>query len=362
MKKIFFLTFLVFVFQIFIFPGSAFAAESSDKNSKNSDVLVTVNNQKITKTYVNKILTEEAALLPVEKRTPENLQALAAKIINQRIDEILISDAAKKAKLTVTNKEVKNSVDTIKAKFKTEKDFNEDLKKQGLTKTAFENEVKENLIRMKYISQELQNRTGNPSQDELENFYNNVISKMNRQDDESSAQKLTQEQTLPEDVVTAAANGLKRVYNEQAKVRQIFIKYSDSLTKEQKKQVNDKVKELKKELSAKNVNFSLLSVKYSDDAALRQKKGDIGYVLKEDLTPEVAKVIFSLDVGAYNKSPLKTGNGYHFFRVEEKKAQMPVEFDEIKQFLSDTLYKYNMQKEYDELLAELRASAKITGF
>ena len=131
------------------------------------------------------------------------------------------------------------------------------------------------------------------------------------------------------------------------------------IPKEQKKEVNDKIKELKKELSLQDVNFAQLSVKYSDDQTLRQKKGDLGFVLKEDITPEVAKVVFALDVGSYNTKPVQTSNGYHFFRVEEKKAKMPIEYDDIKDTISDLLYKRNIQIGYDKLISELKSNSDI---
>ena len=263
----------------------------------------------------------------------------------------MLIDAAKKSNIEISKEEIQTAMNNIKSGFKTEKDFEEDLKKEGLTKKEFETELKESLMRIKYVSTEIKSRTKNPTDEELKNFYNNVMSKING---------LELNLPIQEDkLVSSVANGLKRKYSEQVKIRQIFIKYSDTFTKDQKKEVNDKIKELKKELSLQDVNFARLSVKYSDDQILRQKKGDLGFVLKEDVTPEVSKVIFSLPVGDYNKTPVKTNNGYHFFRVEEKKAKMPIEFDDIKDTISDLLYKQNVQKEYDKLIAELKANSEI---
>ncbi len=330
-----------------LLSGSVLAAQGT----KGADVLVSVNNSKITRAYIDNALQREAALLPEEQRTQENLQNLANNIISRRIDELVVLDAAKKAKVTVSAKEVKDAVDANKKNFKTEADFNNALKQQGTTRAKYESDIKDNLIRVKYISNEVKKRTELPADEEIETFYNYVVAKVKNKPVKADAKT--------DELATSAANRLKRIYGEQVKVRQIFVKYSDNLTKEQKKEVNDKIKELKKELSAKDVNFSQLSEKYSDDEVLRQTRGDIGYVLKEDLTPEVSKVIFGLKIGEYNKSPIKTGNGYHFFRVEEMKADMPIEYNAVKQFLADTLYRQSIQDEYGVLMDELRASANI---
>ena len=339
MKKIILMLFVLFVSQSFI--GA----------QENTDVIATVNGRNITKTYVNKVLQQDVNNLPENQKTEDNINMLVNKIVNQKVEELLLIDAAKKANVEVSKDEIQTAINNIKSNFGTEKDFENDIKKQGLTKKEFENEVKESLMKIKYVSNEIKYRTKNPTDDEVKDFYNNVISKLKGQDLNLSIQE--------DKLVSSVANSLKRNYSEQVKIRQIFIKYSDSFSKEQKQTVNEKIKELKKELSLQDMNFANLSVKYSDDQVLRQKKGDLGFVLKEDVTPEVAKIVFALPVGDYNKKPVQTTNGYHFFRVEEKKAKMPIEFDDIKDSLSDLLYKQNIQIEYDKLMAELKANADI---
>ncbi len=339
MKKIILMLFVLFVSQSFI------------SAQENTDVIATVNGRNITKTYVNKVLQQDVNNLPENQKTEDNINMLVNKIVNQKVEELLLIDAAKKANVEVSKDEIQTAINNIKSNFGTEKDFENDIKKQGLTKKEFENEVKESLMKIKYVSNEIKNRTKNPTDDEVKDFYNNVISKIKGQDLNLSIQE--------DKLVSSVANSLKRNYSEQVKIRQIFIKYSDSFSKEQKQTVNEKIKELKKELSLQDMNFANLSVKYSDDQVLRQKKGDLGFVLKEDVTPEVAKIVFALPVGDYNKKPVQTTNGYHFFRVEEKKAKMPIEFDDIKDSLSDLLYKQNIQIEYDKLMAELKANADI---
>ena len=339
MKKIVVLLMILFFLQGFI------------SAQENKDIIATVNGKNITKTYVNKILQEDFSKLPENQRTEENIKILANKIVNQKIEDMLLIDAAKKSNVEISKDEIHTAINNIKSKFKTEKDFESDLKNQGLTKKDFEKEIKESLMKIKYVSNEIKNRAKNPTEDQLKNFYNNVISRINGLDLNLSIQE--------EKLVSSVANSLKRTYSEQVKIRQIFIKCSDDFKKEQKKEVNEKIKELKKELSLQDVNFAQLSVKYSDDQNLRQKKGDLGFVLKEDITPEVAKVVFALDVGSYNTKPIQTNNGYHFFRVEEKKAKMPIEYDDIKDSISDLLYKQNIQIEYDKLIAELKANSDI---
>jgi parvulin-like peptidyl-prolyl isomerase len=339
MKKIVFLLLVLVGVQTFIYA------------EQNAQVVATVNGHNITKHFVDKQVQEDLSLLPQNQRTEEKKQALEKKIIEQKIDDLLLIDAAHKYKVEISSTELKNAINLIKTKYKDEKEFKENLKKQGLTEASLKKEIKDNIMKIKYISTEINNRAKKPTDEQLKNFYNNVISRINGLELNLSPQE--------DKLVSLVSNNLKRIYSEQVKIRQIFIKCLDTYTKEQQKEAKTKIKSLQKELALPDVNFAQLSVKYSDDQVLRQKKGDLGFVLKEDIDPSIAKVVFSLQVGDFNKKPVHTNNGYHFFRVEEKKAKMPIEFDNIKASLSELIYKQNIQDEYDKLLSELKGKADI---
>ena len=192
MKKIF------LVMSLFVFLTTFVNAEEK------SDVIATVNGKTITKTFVNKILQQDFAVLPEEQKTEENVTILANKIVNQKIEEILLIDAAKKAGTEISKEDLDSAINKIKSNFKTEKDFENDLKSQGLTKKEFEQELKESLMKIKYVSTEIKNRTQNPTDEELKTFYNNVMSKIKGQDLDLSIQE--------DKLVSSVAKNLKRNY------------------------------------------------------------------------------------------------------------------------------------------------------
>ncbi len=86
MKKTVFLLFALFLLQNVVVA------------QETNDVVATVNGQNITKKYVNKILKEDFDKLPENQRTDENVKLLVNKIVNQKIEDILLIDAAKKSK------------------------------------------------------------------------------------------------------------------------------------------------------------------------------------------------------------------------------------------------------------------------
>ena len=126
MKKI-----SLMLFCFLFLQGFVYAQESND-------IIATVNGRNITKTYVAKVLQQDLATLPEIQRNEENIKLLANKIVNQKIDEILLIDAAKKADVEVSKEEIANAITNIKSEFGSEKDFQNDLKKQALNHLKIE--------------------------------------------------------------------------------------------------------------------------------------------------------------------------------------------------------------------------------
>ncbi len=110
MKKFF------LVMSLFVFLATFVNAE------ENSDIIASVNGKNITKTYVNKVLQQDFKNLSDNQKTEENVKLLANKIVNQKIEEFLLIDAAKKANVEVSKDEMQTAISNIKANFRTEKE------------------------------------------------------------------------------------------------------------------------------------------------------------------------------------------------------------------------------------------------
>ena len=79
-----------------------FVSQSFISAQENTDVIATVNGRNITKTYVNKVLQQDVNNLPENQKTEDNINMLVNKIVNQKVEELLLIDAAKKANVEVS--------------------------------------------------------------------------------------------------------------------------------------------------------------------------------------------------------------------------------------------------------------------
>jgi len=106
-------------------------------------------------------------------------------------------------------------------------------------------------------------------------------------------------------------------------------------------------------------DFAKLSGLKSTDENLRKKEGDIGYISKGLLLPEIEKEIFALKPGQHTKS-IATGNGYSLFKLETSKPGEPAKLDDaLKADLRIALTNQAVNQKLPELIGELRKKANI---
>lgn len=86
--------------------------------------------------------------------------------------------------------------------------------------------------------------------------------------------------------------------------------------------------------------------------------GDLGYLLEGELIPELDKIAFSLKPGEISDI-LKTEFGYHILLVTEFVPPRKLEFEEVREFLSEYHQNVMMELNIEKYLAELRKKADI---
>lgn len=344
MKKVLFS--LLFVAMMF---GVVSAQEAVDKT------LAVVNGEPLMSSDYNKIampiIEQQRMAMPASEQTEAKLNELKNKILEEKVNQMLLIQEAKKAKIKIVKREIDEALLQVKKRFASEDAFKEELKKEGLNQIQFEKKLEEQLMSMRFIESVMKSKVKQPSEDDVKKFYDNVKKKMTGADLGLAPQD--------EEVVAYVANLLKRMSSEQVRLRQIFVKCPKDAKPEDLKAAQNRVANIKKELAKGQISFADLSEKYSEDNLLKQRKGDMGLVVKGDLAKEIDGVVFTLNVGEWTKDAIKTDFGYHFLRVEEKKASSAFTFDDVKKDLAEVLYQQNMKKSYDAWISELRAKANI---
>ena len=332
----------------FLVSGVCFAEEVVDK------ALAIVNGEPLMSSEFNKIVEpmvqQYMAMSPVAEQSDAKLNELKNQILEQKIEQMILTQEAKKQKIKVVKRELDEAVNQVKKRFGNDETFQAELKKEGLTPIQFEKRIEEQLMVQKLIEKEMKNNIKQPSETDVKKFYDNVRAKMKGEN-----LGLPKED---EETVDAVAKLLKRMSSEQVRLNQIYIKCDKNATPQERKAAEGRVASVKKEL-ASGASFSATSEKYSEDSLLKQRKGDMGFVVKGDLDKRLEEKAFGMTVGQYTKEPVQTDSGYHFIRVTESRASQPFTFEDVRNDLAEVLYRQNGKKLYDKWVEGLKAKANI---
>jgi len=106
----------------------------------------------------------------------------------------------------------------------------------------------------------------------------------------------------------------------------------------------------------KGEDFAKLAKENSVDGSASQG-GDIGFVSKENLPPEIAEEALSLTVGGVKL--VKSSVGYHLLKATEKKREGLSTLDEVRTQLTDFLKDQKRQTELNKLVNQLRNQSKV---
>jgi len=111
----------------------------------------------------------------------------------------------------------------------------------------------------------------------------------------------------------------------------------------------------------KGADFAELAKKHSTDPGAASDD-DLGYSNRDDIVsemgPEFADAVFSIPVGQYGKTPIKSKFGWHVIKVEDRRLGKPPSFEEAREQLSRELAREIINAK----LQDLRAAAKIEEF
>ncbi len=115
--------------------------------------------------------------------------------------------------------------------------------------------------------------------------------------------------------------------------------------------------DLKKRLN-EGEDFAALARKVSLDLATRYKGGDLGGIKPGQMAPQFEQAVRNLKVGE-TSPPVATPFGYHIIKLNDRTAGAVQSFDETKDMVRDQLMLEKKRKRFDELVASLRAKAKL---
>ncbi len=336
------------------------------------DLAARVNNEPVTMSDYRKAreaLSEQyAAAMPDFFKQKDAEQQLDKAALDKLIDEALLRQKAEAMKIKVYERELENGVAEIKKRFsrapdgsplppeKAEAAFRDELKKEDVTMEEFRERIRKQLMVQKLVQEAVKTRAKMPGDAEIKAYYDNILLALKGQEDKIAGLSEEEKQDL-----LAVAGRFKELTAERLRLRHILIKVKEDATPAEKKAAQDKAFAIKKELDSGAIDFDDAVKKYTDDKESADRGGDLGYVVRGMLPPEVEAVAFKMQVGD-NSQPVDSKFGWHILRLEEKRAAQKLRYDAVKDDLEQVLSQNAFAAELGDYLKELRKDAKIQVF
>lgn len=156
---------------------------------------------------------------------------------------------------------------------------------------------------------------------------------------------------------------IKRAYEEKKddldKVRasHILIKPKTQGDAKSEAEAKSRAEKLHDAIKAKGdkANFAELAKLYSEDAGSKTQGGDLMFFKKKDMVPEFSDAAFSLRKVGDLSGVVKTAFGYHIIKLTGDQRGL----EQLKPQIIHFLTKQKQKERADQLLADLRSSARI---
>jgi peptidyl-prolyl cis-trans isomerase SurA len=130
-----------------------------------------------------------------------------------------------------------------------------------------------------------------------------------------------------------------------------------AMSKEDVDRAQTEAEEARKRVQA-GEQFPMVVAEVSDDQLTRETGGDLGWTPLQNLLPEVAAELDTLEIGAVS-SVIRSDRGFHVFKILERREGGDYPFVQIQERLRQFLEAQKLETAYDKWLEAVRDSAYV---
>ncbi|MBI3550370.1 MAG: peptidylprolyl isomerase [Elusimicrobia bacterium] len=296
---------------------------------------------------------------------PKAVAELKKKVLDDMVDHELLFQEADRQKLKVHDRELENTIAQLKeSKFRRDESgkalsdpevdaaLAAELKREGLSQEQFRERLRRQVLMQKVVQEGVRPRVKTPTEADAKGAWEKF-----QQIIKGSTASVSGMGELEAQAYLAFGQQIKDFSSERVRAAHILVKASPKSGDGEAKQALDRIKDLKKRAQA-GEDFADLARKYSDDTESAVRGGDLGFIVRGYLPPELDKAIFATAVGEISE-PARTDFGYHVVRVAEKRAAETLTFEKVKDDVMQFIMRVRSNMELEKFVKELRAKGRI---
>lgn len=288
-----------------------------------SGIVAIVNDEVITATDLEREyaqIQKEAEKLPAAEKV-----GLKSAALNRLVDKKLVEQKIRELDIKVGDEEVRLAIEDVKKQNNlTQAALEQALATQGLSFAQYQVQLKEQLERMRLMSQEVRSKI-QVGEREMRDYY------------ESHRAEFGGSETFH--------------------ARHIFFKVPPKASAEEAA----KAEKLATEVLAKaraGEDFAELAKKYSQDPGAAKDGGDLGSFKRSDMLPEIGDTVAAMKPGEIS-SLVSSPAGLHIIKLEQKNQEKGRSFEEVKDSIEEQLFKKKSDERFNQWVKDLRAAATI---
>lgn len=260
-----------------------------------------------------------------EKLPASEKMGLKTAALNRLVDKKLIDQKVRELDIKVLDDEVKLAIEDVKKQNNMTQDaLVKALAAQGMTFEQYQTQLKDQLQRLRLMSQEVRSKI-QVGEQEVRDYY---------------------EANLP-----------KYGAVEQFHARHIFFKMDKKGGAAELVRVEMIASSVLKE-AREGKDFVELAKKYSNDPAAAKDGGDLGTFKKSDMLPEIGDTVASMKPGEVSNLVMSPA-GLHIIKLEEKSLGSAKPLSEVKMEIEDLLFKKKADERFAQWVKDLRSSVAI---
>jgi len=291
-------------------------------------IVAVVNNEIITLYDLNRTFAPYATNIKALKYPPEKerqtLFQVRQDILEQLIESMLADQQVKQNQITVSEKEINNTIERIKESRQfTDEQLRQGLASQGMTMEEYRKEIQEQILRNKLVNREVKAKIVITKED-IKKYY------------ESHREKYS---------------GEKKYY-----LWNMFIKVPSGSSSSERNNARNRMEAILVKLQQGQSFESLVDELKKSSSAV--KGTDLGLYRLEELSEQLRQVVKKMKTGEFS-AVLDTNFGFQILyiqKIEESQAQ-PLEAVESE--IDDLLYTELVDTKYREWLEQLRVQSHI---
>jgi len=246
-------------------------------------------------------------------------------MLNRMIDDILIEQEAARLGIKIPDEDVTGAIENILAqKNLTMNDFEKILEKEGMSLEGYKKEVKTQMIRSKVVRRELRTAIA-VTDEEIGEYYIKHRAEYEGQ--------------------------------QAVRIKQIVLLFPEKLDDDIKQKLKGDMEAILKRLKA-GEPFDKLASQFSQGPTAKQG-GDIGFVERGIMPPEMEKIAFALEPGQIS-DVIESPAGFTIITVTDKRGAGTRMIESVRDEIKDKLLDAKMDKKIEEWMSDLRKKAHIS--